>query len=77
LEGRSFDRLPSLVREPLAEALVRSLTEAELRRALAAATGCLIGELQAWDPMLCARLSPLLHEFGAPQAEVGNALPQQ
>jgi len=69
LEGRGFDRLPSRVREPLAEALVRSLTEAELRRALAVATRCLIAELEAWDSPLCARLSPLLHEFGAPQAE--------
>ena len=65
LEGRSFDRLPSSVREPLAEALVRSLTAAELRRALAVATRCLIAELEAWDSRLCARLSPLLHEFGA------------
>jgi hypothetical protein len=69
LEGRGFDRLPSRVREPLAEALVRSLTEAELRRALAVATRGLIAELEAWDASLCARLSPLLHEFGAPQAE--------
>ena len=82
LEGRGFDRLPSRVREPLAEALVRSLTEAELRRALAVATRCLIAELEAWDSPLCARLSPLLHEFGAPQAEAGkpsspNVLAQQ
>src|SRR6266487_1405717 len=35
LEGRGFDRLPSRVREPLAKALVRSLTEAELRGSLA------------------------------------------
>ena len=69
-ESRGVDRLPSAVTEPLAETLVRSLDEPELRRALAAATRCLIGELEAWDPMLCARLSPLLHEFGAPQAEV-------
>src|SRR2546421_229821 len=69
LEGRGFDRLPSRVREPLAEALVRSLTEAELRRALAVATRCLIAELEVWDSPLCARLSPLLHEFGVPQAE--------
>jgi hypothetical protein len=55
--------------DPLAETLVRSLDELELRRALTAATGCLISELDAWDPSLCARLSPLLHEFGAPQAE--------
>src|SRR5215471_21797482 len=38
VEGRGFDRLPSRFREPLAQALVRSLTEAELRRALAVAT---------------------------------------
>jgi hypothetical protein len=69
LEGRGFDRLPSRVREPLAEALVRSLTETELRRALAVATTCLIDELEAWDPSLCARLSPLLHEFSAAQAQ--------
>lgn len=69
VEGRSFDRLPSHVQEPLAEALVHSLTAAELRRALAVATRCLIAELEAWDSALCARLSPVLHEFGTSQAE--------
>jgi len=69
VEGRGFDRLPSRFREPLAQALVRSLTEAELYRALAVATSCLIAELQAWDAPLCARLSPVLHEFGASQDE--------
>jgi hypothetical protein len=68
-ERRGVDRLPSVETDPLAETLVRSLDELELRRALTAATGCLISELDAWDPSLCARLSPLLHEFGAPQAE--------
>lgn len=68
-ERRGVDRLPSTVTDPLAETLVRSLDEPELRRALAAATRCLIGELDVWDPTLCARLSPLLHEFGAPQAQ--------
>jgi len=60
--------------------LVGSLDEQELRRALAAATGCLLGELEAWDPTLCARLSPLLHEFGAPQgcqASSPNVLSEQ
>jgi hypothetical protein len=66
--GRGVDRLPVAVTGPLAEALVRSLDEPELRRALAVATACLIGELEAWDPALCARLTPPLHEFGAPQA---------
>ena len=65
--GRGVDRLPTAVTGPLAEALVRSLDESELRRALAAATACLIGELTEWDPELCARLKPTLKEFGAPQ----------
>src|SRR5205807_8363796 len=66
--GRGVDRLPVAVTGPLAEALARSLDELELRRSLAVATACLIGELEAWDPALCARLRPLLHEFGARQA---------
>jgi predicted nucleotidyltransferase len=68
-ERRGADRLPSAETDPLADALVRSLDEPELRRVLAAATRCLLGELEAWDPSRCARLSPLLHEFGAPQAQ--------
>ena len=64
-EARGVDRLPASVTEPLAEALVRSLDDAELRRALAAATACFMAELDAWDPALCARLKPLLQEFGA------------
>ena len=71
-EGRGFDRLPFHIREPIAEALVRSLTEEELRRALAVATRCLIAELEVSNSSLCARLSPLLYEFGAPQAEAGK-----
>src|SRR5438270_13266306 len=69
LEGRGFDRLPSRVREPLAEALARSLTEAALRRTLAVAPRCLIAALEARDSPLCSRLSPLLQQFGAPQPE--------
>lgn len=60
--GRGVDRLPAAV----TDALVRSLTEPELRRALAAVTRCLISELEQWDAPLCARLTPLLQEFGAP-----------
>jgi predicted nucleotidyltransferase len=67
--GRGVDRLPATVTSPLADALVRSLDEPELRRALAVATRCLIGELEQWDPTLCTRLKPLLLEFGASQAE--------
>jgi predicted nucleotidyltransferase len=65
-ERRGVDRLSPSVTGPLAETLVRSLDELELRRALAAVTRGLIGELQRWDPNLCARLSPLLHKFSAP-----------
>lgn len=66
--GRGADRLPAAVTRPLADALVRSLDEPELRRALAVATTCLIGELEAWDSALHARLKPPLQEFGAPRA---------
>lgn len=62
--GRGIDRLPTAVTDPLADALVRSLDALELRRALAAATGCLIGELEKWDQALCARLKPILQEWG-------------
>lgn len=65
--GRGIDRLPAAVTNPLADALVRSLNEPELRRALAMVTMCLIGELKEWDATLCARLKPLLEEFGAPE----------
>ncbi|MDQ5823591.1 MAG: hypothetical protein M3441_05175 [Chloroflexota bacterium] len=67
-EARGIDRLPAAVTGPLAEALVRSLDNEELRRALAAATTAFITELEAQDPTLCARLKPLLQEFGAPQS---------
>jgi len=67
--ARGIDRLPNSVTDPLADALVRSLDEPELRRSLAVATTCLIAELERWNPTLCARLSPLLQEFGAPQTE--------
>jgi hypothetical protein len=67
--ARGADRLPATVTAPLVEALVRSLDEVELRRALAVATTCFIRELEASDPALCARLEPLLQEFGAPQRQ--------
>jgi hypothetical protein len=62
--ARGIDRLPATVTEPLAGALVRSLDERELRRALGAATGCFMGEVDLLDTMLCERLKPLLQEFG-------------
>ncbi|HEX9990225.1 MAG TPA: hypothetical protein VGE45_17335 [Chloroflexia bacterium] len=62
--ARGFHRLPADVTGPIAGALVRSLEDAELRRALGVATECFISEVEALDPALCARLKPLLHEFG-------------
>ncbi|HLH63337.1 MAG TPA: hypothetical protein VKV20_16770 [Ktedonobacteraceae bacterium] len=67
--GRGVDRLPAVVTDPLAGALVCSLDTKELRRALAVATLCLIAELEQWDKPLSARLSPLLREFGTFQNE--------
>lgn len=65
--ARGVDNLPATVTGPLAEALVRSLDEAELRRALGVATACFLSELGALDPTLCERLKPLLQEFGTPE----------
>ncbi|HZO74577.1 MAG TPA: hypothetical protein VFB60_20400 [Ktedonobacteraceae bacterium] len=62
--GRGIDLLPASITDPLIDTLVRSLDEAELRRALAAATRCLIAEIEEWDATLCARLKPILQEFG-------------
>ena len=63
-DARGADRLPADVTGPLKEALVRSLDEAELRRALGVATACFLGEIEALDAELCARLRPVLEEFG-------------
>jgi predicted nucleotidyltransferase len=68
--GDGVDRLPRAVTDPLAGALVRSLEEGELRRALAVGTTCLIAELEQWDKQLSVRLSPLLREFGTQEAGV-------
>ncbi len=63
--ARGIDRLPASVTGSLADALVRSLDAPELRRALAAATAGFLRELEAADSALCARLKPILQEFGA------------
>jgi hypothetical protein len=66
--ARGADRLPRTITDPLVNALVRSLDEPELRRALATVTHCLIGEIEQWHPQFCARLTPLLLEFGTSDA---------
>jgi hypothetical protein len=52
--------LPEELTAPLAATLVRSLDEAELRRALDAATTALAAELERTDPALASRLRPML-----------------
>jgi hypothetical protein len=61
--GKGADELPREVTAPLEETLVRSVEEAELRRALAAATAAYGSELQQSDPALAARLGPMLDEL--------------
>lgn len=67
--GVGADRLPAAVSTPLTDALVRALDAPELRRALAAATRCLIRELEERNDQLSARLSPLLLEYGVPEEQ--------
>ncbi|MGC9670576.1 hypothetical protein ACNTMW_29030 [Planosporangium sp. 12N6] len=57
--------LPEQLTAPLEATLVRSLDEAELRRALAAAATVLATELAYTDPALATRLRPMLAELGA------------
>jgi predicted nucleotidyltransferase len=63
--ARGIDRLPPTITSPLEDALVHSLDQAKLRRALAVATECFMRELDAWDPVLCSELKPVLQRFGA------------
>ena len=60
--GRGFDRLPADVLAPYEQALVRSLDEDELRRALAAATELFLGEVGAVQPEVAERLQEPLRE---------------
>lgn len=57
--------LPAEVTASLEQTLVRSVDEAELRRALAVAVESLSVELERTDPDLACRLVPALNELGA------------
>jgi hypothetical protein len=61
--AKGADELPREVTAPLEDTLVRSVEEAELRRALAAATTAYASELQQTDPALARRLGPMLDEL--------------
>ena len=58
--AKGADQLPRELTAPLEVAFVRSLDEAELRRALAAATAAFADELARHDTALAERLEPLL-----------------
>jgi hypothetical protein len=73
--AKGADLLPPELTAPLEGTLVRSLNEAELRRALAAAASALMDELERSDSALAARLRPLLEELRAPGATA--RLPQR
>jgi hypothetical protein len=55
--------LPAELTAPLEATLVRSLDAAELRRALAAAIAALAAEWERTDPILAAKLRPMLAEL--------------
>jgi hypothetical protein len=64
--------LPDEVTVPLEQALVRELTEPELRRALTAVIAAATAELHRSDADLAAELSPMLAELTVPdRAETG------
>ncbi len=58
--------LPGDLTTALQTTLVRSITEPELRRALAAAIHVVTGELRQSDPALVSRLHPMLAELASP-----------
>lgn len=58
--GKGADRLPPEVTEPVRDTLVRGLDAAELRRALVAATGCVLAELRIAAPGAVAVLEERL-----------------
>jgi hypothetical protein len=61
--AKGADLLPQEVTAAVEPTLVRSLDEAELRRALAAASAALTVELERTDEALAERLRPVLEEL--------------
>lgn len=70
--AKGADLLPAELTAPLEATLVRSLDEAELRRALDAAASALAAELERTDPALAARLRPMLDELASPFSITGQ-----
>lgn len=67
--------LPSEVTAPLNSTLVRALDEAELTRALSAATAALIAELTLADAALAARLASILSDLRVDSRPPGSSIP--
>lgn len=66
--AKGADLLPPELTASLEASLVRSLADVELRRALAAAAGALLVELERADAVLAARLRPVLQEVAQMEA---------
>jgi hypothetical protein len=65
VQGRGMDLLPVDVTTPIAAALVRSFDVDELRRAFASACELLVGEIEAFDAKLAARLAAPIRELAS------------
>jgi hypothetical protein len=74
--AKGADQLPPWLTAPLEATLVRSLEEAELRRALTAAAAALTAELDRSDPALAGRLRPMLAALTAPQPGPDHRRPE-
>jgi hypothetical protein len=67
-EGRGYDRLPDDIKTRMAGALVRELTQTELRRAFRVAMDALLDEAVHVDAALAERIRPTLEEVARPAA---------
>jgi hypothetical protein len=63
IHGRGIDSLPPEVTATVAAGLVRSLDDAELRRAFGVVTNALVVEIERTAPGLASRLAGLLKEL--------------
>jgi hypothetical protein len=65
VQARGIDRLPPEATTAVADSLVRSLDQAELRRAFVAVTAVLVAEIERVDAGLAKRLASTLSELTA------------
>ena len=72
--AKGADLLPSELTDPLEATLVRSLDDAELRRALTATVDAFADELDRTDPELGKTLRPMLSELSAGNERLAGPL---